>query len=145
MYGDAGLLTTEDGEQFLQKLDTLLNKSARINTQIKSRQEQTEVGGNWMWKNGKPSSKQRLIACGRITKTSGWRVVSVESENVGWDLTVDNGEDELHVEVKGHQGDRIQCELTPNEYKQAKRKNHAYYLAVVTNALQKTTLANFPT
>ncbi|WP_424946233.1 DUF3883 domain-containing protein [Candidatus Spongiihabitans sp.] len=73
----------------------------------------------------------------------GWVVASVENDNVGWDLTVTKSNRELHVEVKGHQGNRINCELTPNEYKHAKRKNHDYCLAVVTETLEKPYLRIF--
>ena len=68
----------------------------------------------------------------------GWESKSVEGDNVGWDLTMTWGNDELHVEVKGHQGNKITSELTPNEYANAKSKKHAYRLAVVTKALTKT-------
>ena len=142
MYGDAGLLTTEDGKQFLQQLDTLLSKNSRNTPNKKS----TRTGRSGRQLDVEKRQAIEQAAVNRVRahyETSGWRVVSVESENVGWDLTVDNGDDELHVEVKGHQGDRIHCELTPNEYKQAKRKNHAYYLAVVTNALEKPCLRIF--
>ena len=65
-----------------------------------------------------------------------WRVKTVEKENVGWDLTVTKKQEKLYVEVKGHAGNEIKCELTPNEYAKAKSKLN-YRLAVVTDAISK--------
>ena len=62
---------------------------------------------------------------------------SDESETVGWDLEVFCDGGPLLVEVKGLLGDRLVCELTPNEYaKMMMRANRSRYIVfVVNNAL----------
>ncbi len=45
----------------------------------------------------------------------GYKVVSVEKDNRGWDLEATKDGDCLLIEVKGHIGNVIQFELTPNE------------------------------
>lgn len=71
------------------------------------------------------------------SRTGGSReVVSVEADNVGWDLNVTGGGRTLRVEVKGLSGSNLCVELTPNEYKQmrsAVRRDYVVY--VVCNAL----------
>ncbi|MBO9695901.1 MAG: DUF3883 domain-containing protein [Sphingopyxis sp.] len=64
-------------------------------------------------------------------------VKSVETEAVGWDLEVFCDGGPLLVEVKGLLGDRLVCELTPNEYaKMMMRANRSRYIVfVVNNAL----------
>ena len=68
----------------------------------------------------------------------GYDVVSVESENKGWDLECrKNGEAALRVEVKGTKASDVRVELTPNEYKKSRAPGYrdSYRLAVVRNAL----------
>lgn len=66
------------------------------------------------------------------------KVVSVEVEAVGWDLTVEKPDGSvLLIEVKGLQGDRLVCELTPNEFARMQEAAHRdrYRVYVVCNAL----------
>ena len=61
-------------------------------------------------------------------------VVSVEGDNVGWDLNVQrDGETVFRVEVKGIRASRISVGLTPNEY--SKSDDDSFRLAIVRNAL----------
>ena len=73
----------------------------------------------------------------------GFCVYSVEKDNCGWDLVANNKSGaKFLVEVKGHRGNSINCDLTPNEYAAAK-KNQNYRLAVVTDALNEKRLHIF--
>ncbi|WP_423906889.1 DUF3883 domain-containing protein [Candidatus Spongiihabitans sp.] len=121
MYGDADTLKSE--KAFLSKLDKLVEKMPRRTKADVEKRKKVEISA--------------IDCVSKHYQHENWHVKSVEEDNCGWDLTISNEVDELHVEVKGHQGNRINCELTPNEYKRAKRKNHAYMLAVVTDALSK--------
>ena len=60
--------------------------------------------------------------------------VSVEKENVGWDLECTRERLTLLVEVKGCSG-KPDVQLTPNEYAAMLRCPHQYRLAIVSNAL----------
>lgn len=52
----------------------------------------------------------------------GYRVESVETDNIGWDLVATSAKVDLKIEVKGLSGTEIMVELTPNEYKQMERE-----------------------
>lgn len=66
----------------------------------------------------------------------GYTVVSVERDNRGWDLQATKNGKILLLEVKGHIGNVIQFELTPNEYAQLQSNSSSYRVCVVRNALQ---------
>ena len=64
----------------------------------------------------------------------GYDVVSVEGDNVGWDLRASLSDREtLQVEVKGISRRKINVGLTPNEY--GKSGDEMYRLAIVRDAL----------
>lgn len=65
----------------------------------------------------------------------GYRVTSVESDNVGWDLEAVRDTERLQVEVKGlsHAGGVV--ELTPNEFEKMRKLRKTYRLCVVQFAL----------
>lgn len=70
-------------------------------------------------------------------KRRGYKVESVEADYVGWDLEATKGREKLLIEVKGHKGNVIQFELTPNEYEQLQERRENYVVCVVRNALTK--------
>lgn len=65
----------------------------------------------------------------------GFSVTSVETDNRGWDLEARKGSCVLRVEVKGHSGDTINFELTPNEFAKLKLHSADYRVCVVLRAL----------
>lgn len=65
----------------------------------------------------------------------GYSLVSVEKDNVGWDLEASQNKTKLRIEVKGLSGKSPNIELSPNEYKAWSENHHCYRLAVVTAAL----------
>ena len=67
-----------------------------------------------------------------------YKVVSVEKDNRGWDLEATKDGDCLLIEVKGHIGNVIQFELTPNEYAKLKANSLSYRVCVVRNALENS-------
>ena len=68
----------------------------------------------------------------------GYAVVSVEKDNRGWDLEATKNDECLLVEVKGHIGNVVQFELTPNEYAQLQVNAEIYRVCVVRNALNES-------
>jgi len=68
----------------------------------------------------------------------GFRVASVERDNVGWDLVATRENLFLLLEVKGLSGHAVCVELTPNEYGQMRAHRGDYRLCVVTDALGQT-------
>lgn len=68
-------------------------------------------------------------------ETAGFKVRSVEDENVGWDLVATKGSQIFHLEVKGTSGAVIYFELTPNEYDKMKLNASSYRVCVVCDAL----------
>lgn len=74
----------------------------------------------------------------------GCTVRSVEKDNVGWDLEIITKDNTiLLVEVKGHKGNVIQFELTPNEYTQMQNHQANYRVCIVRNALDEPDLIEF--
>ncbi len=65
----------------------------------------------------------------------GYRVESVEKDNVGWDLEAISGKTTLQIEVKGLSGSLAIGELTPNEFNAFLKGRAGYRLAIVTNSL----------
>lgn len=70
----------------------------------------------------------------------GYRVESVERDNVGWDLEASAGRVTLRIEVKGLSGLSPVAELTPNEFNAFSAISRSYRLAIVTNSLQEPQL-----
>ena len=87
-----------------------------------------------------PMRRQRVEeAAVRVTTDHfvglGYRVDSVERDNVGWDLHATHGRLELRLEVKGLSGDRVTVDLTPNEYAAMREHRDTFRVCVVTNSL----------
>ena len=74
-------------------------------------------------------------------ESKGWKVKSVESENIGYDLLCKRASKEEHVEVKGLSGEDRNFILTQNELKNAK-ENPNYLFYIVRNALKKKPKGN---
>lgn len=85
---------------------------------------------------------------------ANYKVVSVEGDNVGWDLEVFSSSEAaagggplFRVEVKGLSGSGLVVGVTPNEYKSIKKhiagSFPSYRLAVVTSALDAPKLRVF--
>ncbi len=126
----------KENKYFLKRLDSLM-EGTTPNKPAKNRKKSNSGSGKQGDVEKRRAVEKAAIDCVKTHyENRGWKSKSVEGDNVGWDLTMTQGKDELHVEVKGHQGDKINSELTPNEYANAK-KPHAYRLAVVTKALTK--------
>jgi len=73
----------------------------------------------------------------------GYEVVSVEKDNVGWDLTASLGKGTLHLEVKGLSGSVLDFEITPNEFRSLQFNKENYRVCVVTDALNAANLSVF--
>lgn len=78
-----------------------------------------------------------IRCCSFYFESLGYAIVSVEKDNVGWDLEARSGKIMLRIEVKGLAGKDFAVELTPNEYKAFNEKATDYRLAVVLNALER--------
>lgn len=76
-------------------------------------------------------------------KSLGYTVISVEKDNIGWDLNAFNGKESLKLEVKGRGCDDIDVMITRNEYQNMKKYKRNYRLCVVTNALSAPKLSIF--
>lgn len=65
-----------------------------------------------------------------------WHILSVERENLGWDLTASRNDETLKIEVKGLSDKKISVVLTPNEYKTMMspkhRKQYVIYILAET-------------
>jgi hypothetical protein len=64
----------------------------------------------------------------------GWTVHSVEAQKVGYDLRCDRGKEQVHVEVKGTQGNDVCFIITAAEVRNA-MIDHRHLTCVVTGAL----------
>ncbi|MBF6650212.1 protein NO VEIN domain-containing protein [Methylobacter sp. BlB1] len=79
-----------------------------------------------------------ISATSAYFEKEGYKVISVEKDNRGWDLEVSKNGEYLLIEVKGHIGNVIQFELTPNEYAQLQINRKSYRVCVVRNALENS-------
>jgi hypothetical protein len=70
-----------------------------------------------------------------LFKSLGYKLSSVEKDNRGWDLEASKGEILLRLEVKGHIGNVVQFELTPNEYEQMQLNANSYRVCMVRTCL----------
>lgn len=75
-------------------------------------------------------------------KKNGWSVISVESENRGYDLICFKGKKQEHVEVKGIQGNTLSFIFTANEFRQS-LSDENFVVCAVTSALTKPQLHKF--
>jgi hypothetical protein len=73
----------------------------------------------------------------------GYRVESVEQDNVGWDLNAVLGKRDLKLEVKGLSGSQSAVDLTPNEYAAMREYRESYRVCVVTHARTQPCLEVF--
>lgn len=74
----------------------------------------------------------------------GYAVVSVEKDNLGWDLEASKDKLTLLLEVKGLSGSQTIAEITPNEYRQMNGNRRAdYRLCIVTSTLSTPGLRVF--
>ncbi|MBD5626126.1 MAG: DUF3883 domain-containing protein, partial [Desulfovibrio sp.] len=68
----------------------------------------------------------------------GFNVVSVEKDNMGWDLEASSqGGTGYLIEVKGLAGVDVSVQLTPNEYRALKKEHRKYILAICTDSLNE--------
>ena len=101
--------------------------SLKINTKVKKIVEQTAV-------NAVISKYQK----------KGYKVVSVEKDNLGWDLEAIKDKIRLRIEVKGLSDKSISVHLTANEYSQmVSNDNLGYRLCIVTNVLKSPIITTF--
>ncbi len=70
----------------------------------------------------------------------GYNLLSVEKDNVGWDLEAEIGDISLKIEVKGLSKSNYKIGLTPNEYNAFKSSSCDYRLAIVKQALSNPEL-----
>ncbi len=68
---------------------------------------------------------------------NGYKVVSTERDNCGWDLEVTKNDETLYVEVKGTASRQITFQLTPNEYSKLKKFYKRYKIASVRECFSK--------
>ncbi|MGX7678375.1 protein NO VEIN domain-containing protein [Jatrophihabitans sp. DSM 45814] len=69
----------------------------------------------------------------------GWKILDLQAEKVGWDLTATRADEVRHVEIKGRGTSRRIVNVTANELRAA-AQDPDWVLAVVTSALKKPEL-----
>lgn len=79
----------------------------------------------------------------RHYKILGYTVVSVEKDNIGWDLNAYNDDESLKLEVKGRNSNQVDVIITRNEYHNMRKYKNNYRLCVVTGALKSPELSIF--
>jgi len=84
-----------------------------------------------------------VSATAKHFETAGYEISSVEKDNRGWDLEARKAKELLLLEVKGHIGNVVQFELTPNEYSQLRTHNKNYRICLVRNALENADVEIF--
>ncbi|MDO8466583.1 MAG: DUF3883 domain-containing protein [bacterium] len=107
--------------------------------QAKSRKGAFSAGrGGWIQdtKERMEIEKRAMECVMEAYRHRGYLVEDVSLKKIGYDVraTSVSGR-QLHIEVKGSKGDRINIELTPNEYAYSKKNRDKFILCVVLKAL----------
>ena len=74
---------------------------------------------------------------------NGYKIISREKDNVGWDLDAKKDGIYLKLEVKGLAGSKVSVRISLNEYQTMMRNQGCYILCVVINAIKKPDLIKF--
>lgn len=133
-YADSGEMT-EFKKEILKSIDTYEKKRTNEQKRLVSRQRNVEL-----------RKEVEIKAVDIVTSeyiNRGFKVVSVESENKGWDLEATHNKTFLKIEVKGLSGANLLVELTPNEFQKMNDNKENYRLAVVTEVLANPILTLF--
>lgn len=130
---------TPEVSKFVNKLRKYINSSTPSALDNQSLPRKTTFWSNYPDKDLITQIEQAAISATRIHyQENGYTVISVEKDNRGWDIEVTKNEERLLIEVKGHIGNVIQFELTPNEYNQLQLNKSIYRISVVRNALEES-------
>lgn len=122
-------------KEVLQHVERHEKKKDRRRKQIVSRQVDVEK-----------RRKVEKAAIEQVTKEYSDRnfdVISVESENLGWDLEARYKKTELKLEVKGLSGREVSVMISPNEFKHMNSLKDSYRLCVVTESLSNPNIYVF--
>lgn len=126
----------KNGRSLLENLRKYIDRDKRTSNKKRT----TKNGGPF----GSPLDAATILAIeeasmqatAKYYRQRGFRVEEVHREYCGWDLTATRKNVVHQVEVKGHRGDVIQFELTPNEYEKMQRLYQTYRVSVVRRALK---------
>ena len=135
------------GDQRDKRSKSLVAKLRKyIGTKTQSEAEKVAAkSGGW----GTPLPKQKLLEIEKASMEATEKhfakshsIEIVARDNRGWDITAIHKKNKsaLHLEVKGHLGNVIQFELTPNEYGRMQDMKSTYRICVVRNALNSDTV-----
>ncbi len=91
----------------------------------------------------KQVEKAAVIFVTKEYRKLGYRVVSREKENIGWDLDATKSGITLKLEVKGLSQNQVSVRISKNEHDSMMANKDSYRLCVVTNAIKKPTLIKF--
>jgi len=147
-YANENLIKVEKGET-IEYIRQVKEEVKKFKEDVRKYIEENSSQINPIQKNNNfPPNREKILAIEKaaVQKTwefyesKGYELVSVEADNVGWDIEATKAQDILLIEVKGHCGNIIQFELTPNEYSQLKKQHKQYRVCVVCDALTKPNL-----
>lgn len=125
-----------------------VNKPNTIATAEPNTDEQSDAGFRMRFPDQETRDRVERAAIEHAIRiySSAGSVKSVESENLGYDLAVNDnssGELKFKVEVKGTSGEEQAFYLTRNEYREGARDRHRWRLAIVVNALSVPELQEY--
>ncbi len=131
-YADSGSGKTRS---FLSDLHRLLKDGPGA---IKrKRTQETRSGRRWQQDVEKRARVEKMAeeAVARWYSERGYSISGVQHECFGWDLEASKPRERvLQLEVKGLSGSSVLIELTPNEYRQMKKRCQTFRLCIVTQA-----------
>lgn len=131
-YGDSDESKTK---QFLKRVRSYLGSRPSLKTET----HRKGARGAWTRKPEKELISEIEKAAVNATwvhfEKLGYELFSVEKDNRGWDLEATKSGELLRLEVKGHVGNVVQFELTPNEYEQMQANVSSYRICMVRTCL----------
>lgn len=137
----------------LKRLEVILTDIARASATKKqgAASKAAARGKNWqaVVERRKQIEVAAIVAVGSKLEDMGYKVQSVEDENIGYDLVATRDGEVLHFEVKGRSGPDVSADLSVNEYnclkkyELEKQPSAHYRIAIVTDALVNPVINDF--
>jgi Protein NO VEIN, C-terminal len=127
---------SKNGKSLLERLRKYIDQTSRTSNTKQTSKKGSTFGFPLEAATILAIEKASMEATAEYYKQRGFKIEEVHREYCGWDITATRKNVIYQVEVKGHLGDVIQFELTPNEYQKMQLLYETYRVSVVRRALE---------
>jgi len=135
---------TDRGAQLVRRLRRYIGSYSTKKASVSHQQGEVKTNrGVPKWPDKKTIlavEAKSMDATERLFQAAGYVIKRVHTDYYGSDMTAQRGNEILQLEVKGHIGDVIHFELTPNEYEKMQKLHKTYRICVVRRALESSSV-----